>query len=72
MNTSKYFMCIRTVLYKLARSNGGPIRLDATHAEPAGYLANCQRPEGRIYLISSRNYYVFNLAWLSRLRPQIR
>jgi formylglycine-generating enzyme required for sulfatase activity len=45
-------------------TDGGKIILDATHAELNGYLASCQGPDGRIHLISSRNYYVFNLAWL--------
>ena len=44
-------------------TDGGSITLDANHAEPNGYLASCQGPDGRIHLISSRNYYVFNLAW---------
>lgn len=38
--------------------------LDATHAEPMGYLAATQSPDGVIHLISSRLYYRFNLAWL--------
>jgi hypothetical protein len=44
-------------------------KIDATHAEPHGYLASCQGPDGRIHLISSRNYYVFNLAWLTQGTP---
>ena len=47
-------------------TDGGPISLDAHHAELNGYLASCQGPDGRIHLISSRNYYVFNLAWLTQ------
>ena len=46
-------------------TDGGKIVLDATHAELNGYLASCQGLDGRIHLISSRNYYVFNLAWLT-------
>jgi hypothetical protein len=38
--------------------------LDATHAEPMGYLAATQSPDGMIHLISSALYYRFNLAWL--------
>ncbi len=38
--------------------------MDATHAEPAGYLAATQTPDGTIHLISSRLHYRFNLAWL--------
>ncbi|MDB6137810.1 MAG: hypothetical protein JWO94_882 [Verrucomicrobiaceae bacterium] len=50
-------------------TDGGPVKLDATHAEPNGYLASCQGPDGRIHLISSRNYYVFNLAWVADGTP---
>ncbi|MBD3184863.1 SUMF1/EgtB/PvdO family nonheme iron enzyme [Candidatus Poribacteria bacterium] len=38
--------------------------MDATHAEPRGYMAATQSPDGMIHLISSRLYYKFNLAWL--------
>ncbi len=38
--------------------------LDATHAEPKGYLASTQTPDGVIHLISSGLYYRFNLAWI--------
>ena len=39
-------------------------RLDETHAEPRGYLDACQTPDGLIHVITSKNYYSFNLAWL--------
>ncbi|MGD8500030.1 MAG: SUMF1/EgtB/PvdO family nonheme iron enzyme [Phycisphaerales bacterium] len=57
-------------------TNGGPAReldgggntgkfiMDETHAEPRGYLAATQTPDGLIHLISSKQYYVFNIAWL--------
>lgn len=38
--------------------------MDATHAEPRGYLAGTQTPDGTIHLVSSRNHYRFNLPWL--------
>jgi hypothetical protein len=38
--------------------------LDASHAEPRGYMAATQTPDGMIHLISSALYYRFNLAWL--------
>ena len=44
----------------------GSFTLDATHSEPKGYLAATQTPDGIIHLISSRNHYRFNLAWLER------
>jgi hypothetical protein len=42
----------------------GKFTLDATHAEPKGYLACTQSPDGVIHLLSSRVHYRFNLAWL--------
>jgi len=50
-------------------TDGSKVVLDATHAELNGYLASCQGSDGRIHLISSRNYYVFNLAWLTEGTP---
>ena len=38
--------------------------MDAEHAEPRGYLAVTQSPDGIIHLISSALHYRFNLAWL--------
>ena len=43
--------------------------LGATHAEPKGYLAATQSPDGMIHLISSKLYYRFNLAWLKIPAP---
>lgn len=37
---------------------------DTTHAEPRGYLAATQTPDGTIHLLSSRLHYRFNLPWL--------
>lgn len=42
----------------------GPFIMDETHAEPKGYMAAVQSPDGIIHLISSRIYYAFNLNWL--------
>jgi sulfatase modifying factor 1 len=44
--------------------------LSPTMAEPLGYLAACQTRDGRIQLISSKNHYIFNLAWLKQLPPK--
>nr|MDO8113836.1 SUMF1/EgtB/PvdO family nonheme iron enzyme [Candidatus Sigynarchaeota archaeon] len=38
--------------------------MDATHAEPAGYLCAVQSPDGIVHLLSSHLHYRFNLAWL--------
>jgi hypothetical protein len=42
----------------------GPFTMDATHAEPKGYLAATQTPDNVIHLISSNLYYRFTIAWL--------
>ena len=44
--------------------NTGKFVMDPTHAEPRGYLAATQTPDGLIHVISSKQHYVFNLAWL--------
>ncbi len=49
--------------------NTGPFTMDETHAEPRGYLAATQTPNGLIHLISSKQYYVFNLAWIKQFMP---
>ena len=41
--------------------------LSETMSEPSGYLAACQSRDGMVQLISSKNHYVFNLAWLKQL-----
>lgn len=42
----------------------GYFDMDATHAEPRGYLAGTQSPDNTIHIISSRIHYRFNLKWL--------
>jgi hypothetical protein len=42
----------------------GDFDMDATHAEPRGYLAGTQSPDNMIHILSSRIHYRFNLAWL--------
>ena len=44
--------------------NTGQFVMNPTHAEPRGYLAATQTPDGLIHLISSKQYYVFNIAWI--------
>jgi sulfatase modifying factor 1 len=44
----------------------GTFTMDATHAEPKGYLAATQTPDNVIHLISSNLYYRFNLQWLEQ------
>ncbi|WP_232541107.1 SUMF1/EgtB/PvdO family nonheme iron enzyme [Spirosoma endbachense] len=45
----------------------GAFDMDATHAEPKGYLAITQTPDNLIHLVSSSQHYRFNLAWLKQL-----
>jgi formylglycine-generating enzyme len=40
--------------------------MDATHAEPRGYLAGTQSPDNMIHIPSSRLHDQFNLAWLQQ------
>jgi len=49
--------------------NTGRFIMDDNHAEPKGYLAATQTPNGLIHLISSKQHYVFNLAWLIQPMP---
>lgn len=68
----------KTWSHKRLVTPGGPERivngidrnqfpLSDTRAEHNGYLAAIQSRDGRIQLISSKNHYVFNLAWLKSL-----
>lgn len=70
----------RTWPHRRLVTPGGPARTEAsidrgqftlseTNAEPNGYLAATQTRDGLIQLISSKNHYVFNLAWLQQLPP---
>lgn len=47
----------------------GIFQPSATQAEPRGYLACTQSPDGIIHLVSSALYYHFNLAWLEQPMP---
>jgi len=49
--------------------NTGRFTMSATSAEPRGYLSICQTPDGVIQLISSKQHYAFNLAWLNTRPP---
>lgn len=45
----------------------GVFEMSDTMAEPQGYLAATQTRDDNIQLITSKNHYVFNLAWLKAL-----
>ena len=49
--------------------NTGRFLLSRDSAEPRGYLSVCQTPDGLIHLISSKQHYAFNLAWLKAPAP---
>ena len=49
--------------------DGHPFTMGINSAEPGGYLAVCQARNGVIHLISSRQHYRFNLAWLKTMPP---
>jgi len=44
--------------------DSGTFKMTATSAEPNGYMSGCQTPDGVIQLISSKNHYAFNVAWI--------
>jgi len=52
--------------HKAKTSDGDEFTMSANSAEPRGYMAGTQAPDGVIHLISSWNHYAFNLAWLKR------
>ena len=53
--------------------DGHPFTMGLNNAEPGGYLAACQGQNGIIHLISSKQHYRFNYAWLKESPPsQVR
>ena len=42
----------------------GEFEMDAHHAEPKGYFAATQTPDGIIHILSSRLHYRINLPWI--------
>jgi formylglycine-generating enzyme required for sulfatase activity len=52
----------------IAEFDGGAwtqfFKTDKTHAEPKGYMAATQAPDGVIHVISSKLHYRFNFAWI--------
>jgi hypothetical protein len=51
--------------------DGRPNTQSAEQSEIAGYLTVCQAQNGIIHLVSSRNHYAFNLAWLKTSPPGV-
>jgi hypothetical protein len=58
--------------HKAHTTNGHDFTMSLTTAEPGGYMAGTQSPDGVIHLISSWNHYAFNLAWLGKPMPARR
>ena len=54
---------------QLETTNGNPFTMGISTAEPGGYLAGCQSPDGLIHLISSKQHYTFNMTWLTTPPP---
>ncbi|MFM9148147.1 MAG: exo-alpha-sialidase, partial [Verrucomicrobiota bacterium] len=52
---------------EVSSNNRAMFTLSDTMAEPRGYLAITQTRDHRIQLLTSKNHYVFNLAWLKAL-----
>ena len=52
--------------------NTGRYVMSPNTAEPRGYLSVCQTPDGVIQLITSKQHYAFNLAWLKTPAPAER
>jgi formylglycine-generating enzyme len=46
--------------------NTGMFTMSDTSAEPRGYMSVYQTPDNVIHLISSKQHYAFNLAWLQQ------
>ena len=54
---------------KIAGIDRHEFTLSSTMAEAQGYLTITQTRDGRLQLLSSKNHYAFNLAWLKQLPP---
>ncbi len=46
----------------------GVFTMDRSHSEPMGYLAATQSPDGIVHLVSSKQYYRFNLNWILQVQ----
>jgi len=49
--------------------DGRPVTMGFNSAEPGGYMTACQTDDGIIHIISSQQYYAFNLEWLKTPPP---
>jgi len=51
---------------------GGLFIMSQSNAEYRGYMTCCQAPNKVIHLLTSRQHYAFNLAWLKTAAPPLR
>jgi len=51
---------------------GGLFVMSQSNAEYRGYMTCCQAPNKVIHLLTSREHYAFNLAWLKTAAPPLR
>jgi hypothetical protein len=58
--------------HEVKTTDGREFTMSPTTAEPRGYMAGTQAPDGVIHLISSWNHYAFNIAWLKTPMPAKR
>ncbi len=49
--------------------DGRPFTMGFSSAEPGGYMTACQTDDGIVHIISSQQYYAFNLEWLKNPPP---
>ena len=55
----------------VSTTDGARFNMSAHTAEPRGYLTCWQAKNGVIHLLSSRQHYEFNLAWLKETPPEV-
>ena len=51
--------------------DGTPYTMNMSQSEPEGYTACKQGKDNAIHCITSRNHFVFNLAWLEAPSPDV-
>ena len=51
--------------------DGHPTIMSRSQSESAGYLTVCRGQNGLVHVVSTRNHYAFNLAWLTELPPGV-
>ena len=54
---------------QLEALDSAPFTMSFSSAEPKGYMSVCQSADGVVHLISSKQHYAFNLAWLKAPPP---